>query len=58
MKMLFKDLYIFSPSEKSARKISFKEGINIITSSKTDGTNRGKSVIMRSLYHALDSGKN
>ena len=53
MKMLFNDLYIFSPSEKSARKISFKEGINIITSSKADGTNRGKSVIMRSLYHAL-----
>lgn len=53
MKMLFEDLYIFAPSEKRARKISFLEGINIITSSKTDGTNRGKSVIMRSLYHAL-----
>lgn len=53
MKMLFEDLYIFSPAEKRARKISFKEGVNIITSSKMDGTNRGKSVIMRSLYHAL-----
>lgn len=53
MKMLFEDLYIFAPSEKRARKISFSEGINIITSSKTDGTNRGKSIIMRSLYHAL-----
>lgn len=53
MKLLFRDLYIFAPGEKSARRISFQPGINIVTSSKTDGTNRGKSVVMRSLYHAL-----
>lgn len=53
MKLIFKELYIFSPSEKCARKISFVEGINIVTSSKVDGTNRGKSVVMRSLYYTL-----
>ena len=53
MKMIFRDLYIFAPGEKCARRISFQDGVNIITSSKVDGTNRGKSVIMRSLYHAL-----
>lgn len=53
MKMLFKELYLFSPTDESARKVEFQPGINIITSSQEDGTNRGKSVIMRSLYHAL-----
>lgn len=53
MKMLFKELYLFSPTDESARKVEFQPGINIITSSQEDGTNRGKSVIMRSLYHTL-----
>lgn len=53
MKMLFKELFLFSPREKLARRIAFNPGINVITSNKTDGTNRGKSVVMRSLFHAL-----
>ena len=33
--------------------MEFTDGINIITSSQEDGTDRGKSVAMRSLYHAM-----
>ena len=53
MKMIFRTLYLYSPHEKLAKKIDFHEGINVITSSQENGTDRGKSVIMRSLYHAL-----
>lgn len=53
MKLMFKDLYIFSPQDKTAKHIPFQEGINIITSNQEDGTDRGKSVIMRSLYYTL-----
>lgn len=52
-KMVFKRLYIFSSSEKKAKVVEFAAGKNIITSSPIDGTDRGKSVIMKSLYHAL-----
>lgn len=53
MEMIFNDLYIFSMREKRAKKISLSRGLNLITSSKADGTNRGKSVIMRSFYYCL-----
>lgn len=53
MKMIFRELYLFSPYEKKARRIEFKDGINVITSNQEDGTDRGKSVVMRSLYHVL-----
>lgn len=53
MKMIFKELYLFSPHEKVGKRVEFKEGVNIITSSQVDGNERGKSVIMRSLYHSL-----
>ena len=53
MRLIFKELYIFAPSEKKAKRIEFTDGINVITSSQEDGTDRGKSVIMRSLYHAM-----
>ena len=53
MRLIFKELYIFAPSEKKAKKVEFTDGINVITSSQEDGTDRGKSVIMRSLYHAM-----
>lgn len=49
-KLIFKDLYLFSPSEKLAKKISFAPGRTIITSDAHDGTDRGKSVIMKALY--------
>lgn len=53
MRLIFNELYIFSTEEKAARKIAFIDGINVITSSQKNGTDRGKSVIMRSLYHTL-----
>ncbi len=53
MKMIFNELYLFSPHEKKAKKIEFTDGINILTSSQLDGNEKGKSVIMRSLYHSL-----
>jgi hypothetical protein len=52
-KMVFNKLYIFSSSEKKAKVVEFAAGKNIITSSPIDGTDRGKSIIMKSLYHAL-----
>jgi len=54
MKSLMIDtLYIFSPEEKKACRISFSKGINIISTRQEDGTDRGKSVIMRSIYYTL-----
>lgn len=53
MRLVFRELYIFAPSEKKAKKVEFTDGINVITSSQEDGTDRGKSVIMRSLYHTM-----
>lgn len=53
MKMTFKELYLYSPHEKVAKRVVFDDGINIITSSQTDGNEKGKSVILRSLYHTL-----
>lgn len=51
--MIFKKLYIFSSIEKKAKVINFSAGKNIITSNPIDGTDRGKSIIMKSLYHTL-----
>ena len=53
MRLVFKELYLFSTQEKSARRIDFVDGINVITSSQSNGTDRGKSVVMRSLYHSM-----
>jgi len=52
-KMIFKKLLIFSSVDKKAKVVEFSDGKNIITSSPIDGTDRGKSIIMKSLYHAL-----
>lgn len=52
-KLLFNKIYIFSSPDKTARVIEFSAGKTMITSSSIDGTNRGKSVIMKSLYHAM-----
>lgn len=53
MRLHFNELYLFSTQEKAAQKIEFIDGINVITSNQTDGTDRGKSVVMRSPYHTL-----
>lgn len=52
-KLVFRKLYIYSTGEKQARCLEFGDGINVISSSQVDGTDRGKSVIMRSLYHTM-----
>ena len=52
-KLIFKELYIFSSPDKTARVIEFAVGKTMITSSSIDGTNRGKSVIMKALYHVM-----
>ena len=52
-KLIFDKLYIFSSPDKMARVIEFAVGKTMITSSPIDGTNRGKSVIMKSLYHTM-----
>lgn len=51
--LIINDLYLLSLKDKKAKKVSFKSNINIITSSKTDGTKRGKSLICKSIYHTL-----
>ena len=53
MQMRFEELFVFSPGEKLARHVAFTSGINVVTSCQADGTNRGKSVVLRCLYHAL-----
>lgn len=52
-KLLFNKLYIFSSPDKTAKVIEFAAGKTMITSSSIDGTNRGKSVILKSLYHTM-----
>lgn len=53
MNVIFKKIYIFDILTKEAFVTNFEEGVNIITSSGADGTDRGKSVLLRSLYHVL-----
>ena len=36
MRLIFRELFIFSPSEKKAKKVEFTDGINIITSSQEE----------------------
>lgn len=52
-KLIFKELFLFASNEKKARKIIFSPGKTMITSSSIDGTDRGKSVILKSLYHTM-----
>lgn len=51
--LIINKLYIFSIKEKTARIVPFSKGRNIITSSIIDGTKKGKSVILKSIYHTL-----
>lgn len=52
-KLVIKKLYIFDLKEKKAYYNEFSDGINIVTSEKLNGNNVGKSLIMKSIYHAL-----
>ena len=53
MNVIFKKIYIFDILTKKAFVTSFEKGVNIVTSSSIDGTDRGKSVLLRSLYHVM-----
>ena len=48
-----KNVSVRMTEEKKACRISFSKGINIISTRQEDGTDRGKSVIMRSIYYTL-----
>lgn len=52
-RIIFRNLVISSPIEEVARYIEFDSGLNIVTSDKETGNDRGKSVILKSLYHSL-----
>ena len=53
MNVIFKKIYIFDILTEKAFVTSFEEGVNVVTSSSIDGTDRGKSVLLRSLYHVM-----
>ena len=50
MKVLINSLKITDVSEKKSKHICFSDGVNLLTS---DNNSRGKSVLMKSLYHAF-----
>ena len=52
-KLIIEKIYIFSPTENKAKVIELSEGTNIITSSRHDGNKKGKSVVLKSIYHTL-----
>ena len=51
--LVVEKLYIFSTENKTAKIVEFSSGKNIVTSSQIDGNNKGKSVILKSIYHTL-----
>lgn len=53
VELLFNRLLIFSPVEGLAKEVMFTEGLNVVTSSRVDGNDRGKSIIAKSLYHCM-----
>lgn len=53
VELTFNQLMIFSPVEELAKTVSLTEGLNVVTSSRVDGNDRGKSVIAKSLYHCM-----
>ena len=53
VELTFNQLMIFSPVEELAKTVSFTERFNVVTSSRVDGNDRGKSVIAKSLYHCM-----
>lgn len=49
----FDSITIIDPDLKLAKCVRFSGGFNVITTSQQSGNDRGKSVVMRSLFHAL-----
>lgn len=50
MSLIFKEIIITDIREKEAKKVQFSPKMNLITSDKNS---KGKSIILKSLYHAL-----
>lgn len=49
----FDSIAIIDPNMKLAKSVRFSGGFNVITASQQSGNDRGKSVVMRSLFHTL-----
>ncbi|HDT8197128.1 TPA: hypothetical protein RD714_002772, partial [Enterococcus faecalis] len=52
-RLIIKNIQLFLTSEKKAKRVDFSEGINIVTSNQENGNKVGKSLILKSIYHAL-----
>lgn len=52
-RLLIKNVQLFLTSERKAKKIDFIDGINIVTSDQRNGNKVGKSLVLKSIYHAL-----
>ena len=50
MKLIFNEILITDITKKESKKIEFLPGINLVTSDKNS---KGKSIILKSLYHTL-----
>lgn len=53
MRVIFNEIYIFDINLKIGYLIDFKKGINIVILSEVDGIDRGKFVLLKSLYYVL-----
>lgn len=51
--LVIRNLYLFDLSNKTAKRIDFTSGINVITSSKENGNKKGKSLILKSIYYTF-----
>lgn len=52
-RLIINNIYLFSTSEKRAKKITLKDGINVITSNQKNGNKVGKSLVLKSIFHTL-----
>jgi hypothetical protein len=52
-KMTFNSLFVFEYQNKLGKRIDFNKGINIVTSDQKTGNDKGKSILMKSLYHTI-----
>ncbi|HGD7092163.1 TPA: hypothetical protein QFF52_002309 [Enterococcus faecium] len=52
-RLIIKNVQLFLTAEKKAKKIEFTDGVNILTSNQRNGNKVGKSLILKSIYHAL-----
>ena len=51
-RLIIKNVQLFLTAEKKAKKIEFTDGVNILTSNQRNGNKVGKSLILKSIYHA------